>query len=173
MPEKDPTSPTLIATPLTTDRLELEPLRLGHAADAARAFADERLHTVTGGSPGEEDELRERYARQLVGHSPDRSASWLNWMVRRRDTDQLVGTVQATARPDGAALAWVVAVPHQGQGFAGEAAQAVCEWLRTCGVVRFTADIRPGHTPSERIATALGMARTTTVVDGEQRWSGG
>src|SRR5438309_27025 len=88
--------PELVAEQVSTARLELEPLRISHAAEAARAFADERLHTFTGGSPADEAALRDRYARQLRGHSPDGLATWLNWMVRRRDTRELVGTVQAT-----------------------------------------------------------------------------
>lgn len=31
-----------------------------------------------------------------MGHSPDGSQRWLNWIARRRDDRQAVGTVQAT-----------------------------------------------------------------------------
>src|SRR3954452_14410802 len=72
--------PALAAEPVSTPRLQLEPLRISHAAEAARAFADERLHTFTGGSPADEAALRDRYARQLQGHSPDRNATPLDWV---------------------------------------------------------------------------------------------
>src|SRR4051812_9356013 len=120
MSTSTPPSPDLVAEPVRTDRLDLEPLRISHAAEAARTFADERLHTFTGGSPADEAALRDRYVRQLRGHSPDGRETWLNWMVRRRDTRELVGTVQATVTRDSADIAWVVAVPHQGEGFARE-----------------------------------------------------
>jgi RimJ/RimL family protein N-acetyltransferase len=161
------------AEPLQTARLDLEPLRVEHAAEAARAFADERLHTFTGGAPADEAALRERYGHQVVGRSPDGSETWLNWMLRRRDTGDLVGSVQATVRDGGADLAWVVAVAHQGQGYAREAAQAMAAWLREAGVSRLTAHIHPDHAASAGVARALGLSPTETVVDGEIRWSGG
>jgi RimJ/RimL family protein N-acetyltransferase len=164
--------PELVAETVSTERLDLEPLRISHAAEAARAFADERLHTFTGGSPADEAALRDRYVRQLRGSSTDGHATWLNWMVRRRDTRELVGTVQATVTAEAADLAWVVSVPHQGSGFAREAADAMAGWLRGRGVSRFTAHVHPGHAASAAVARALGMARTDVVVDGEVRWTG-
>ena len=163
--------PGLAAEPVPTARLELEPLRISHAAEAARAFADERLHTFTGGSPADEAALRERYVLQLRGHSPDGSATWLNWMVRRRDTLELVGTVQATVTAEAADIAWVVSVPHQGQGFAREAAGAMTGWLREHGVTRFTAHVHPDHGASAAVARSLGLSPSDVVVDGEIRWS--
>jgi RimJ/RimL family protein N-acetyltransferase len=163
--------PHLVAEPVATDRLDLEPLRLSHAAEAARAFADERLHTFTGGSPADEAALRERYIVQLRGSSPDRSATWLNWMVRRRDSGELVGTVQATVTAEAADVAWVVSVPHQGHGFAREAAGAMTGWLRAQGVQRFTAYIHPDHAASTAVARSLGLSPTDVVIDGEIRWS--
>ncbi len=158
--------------PLHTARLDLEPLRAEHAAEAAVAFADARLHTFIGGEPATEDELRDRYARQVVGRSPDDGETWLNWMLRRRDTGELVGTVQATVTGSSADLAWVVAVPHQGRGLAREAALAVRAVLADTGVRRFTAHIHPDHGASAGVARALGMAPTDVVVDGEVRWVG-
>ena len=158
---------------MRTERLDLEPLRVEHAAEAASTFDDARLHTFTGGDPATEDELRERYARQVVGHSPDGGETWLNWMLRRRDTGELVGTVQATVAEATADLAWVVAVPHQGRGYAREAALAVRASLAEAGVTRFVADIHPEHAASARVARTLGLTPTDTLVDGEIRWTDG
>jgi RimJ/RimL family protein N-acetyltransferase len=158
---------------LRTARLDLEPLRVEHAAEAARVFDDERLHVFIGGSPATEQELRERYAAQVVGHSADGSETCLNWMLRRRDTGELVGTVQATVHGTTADLAWVVAVPHQGTRYGQEAALAMAAWLRGRGVVRFTAHVHPEHAASAAVASALGLSPTGTVVDGEIRWAGG
>jgi RimJ/RimL family protein N-acetyltransferase len=163
--------PDLVAEPVSTARLDLEPLRISHAAEAARAFADERLHTFTGGSPADEAALRERYIMQLRGSSADGSATWLNWMVRRRDTRELVGTVQATVTAEAADVAWVVSVPHQGNGFAREAATAMTGWLRERGVRRFTAHIHPDHAASTAVAQSLGLSATDVVVGGEIRWA--
>src|SRR3954454_22003218 len=118
-----------VGTDLRTARLDLEPLRVSHAAEAARAFADARLHAFTGGAPADEEALRERYNRQVAGRSPDGTQTWLNWMLRRRDTAELVGTVQAAVSGETAELAWVVAVPHQGHGFASRRGQ---RWPDCC-----------------------------------------
>jgi RimJ/RimL family protein N-acetyltransferase len=68
-----------------------------------------------------------RYVAMAAG--PGRADEvWRNWVVRRREDDQAVGTVQATLTRDGgrwtAAVAWVIGVPFQGRGHAGEAARA-------------------------------------------------
>ena len=70
-------------------------------------------------------------------------------------------------------LAWVVAVPHQGRGYAREAALAVRDLLRDAGVARFSAHIHPDHVASAGVARALGLTPTDTVVDGEIRWTDG
>jgi RimJ/RimL family protein N-acetyltransferase len=164
--------PDLAAEPLRTARLDLEPLRVEHAAEAAPLFADERLHTFTGGAPADEAALRERYTRQVIGHSPDGRDTWLNWMLRLRDTGDLVGTVQATVTHDAADVAGVLAVPHQGRGFAREAALAMADWLCAQGIASLTAHVHPDHAASAAVARAIGLAPTRTVVDGEIRWAG-
>ena len=136
-------------------------------------FRSQRLHTFTGGRPASEAQLRDRYTAMVVGHSPDGRQTWLNWVLRRRDTGELAGTVQATVDGGTAELAWVVAVPHQGAGLAREAAQAVAGRLRASGVQRLVAHVHPDHAASAAVARALGLAPTGTVVDGEVRWADG
>src|SRR3954449_683693 len=142
--------PQITVQPLRSARLDLEPLRVDHAAEAAVVFDDERLHRYIGGAPAGEEELRQRYAQQVAGRSSDGRELWLNWMVRHRASGALVGTVQATVRhrPRGggmAELAWTVATPHQHRGYAREAAAAMVGWLRHCGVDRFVAHVHPEH----------------------------
>ena len=91
-------------------------------------------------------------------------------MLRRRDTGELIGTVQATVTGAAAQLAWVVAVPHQGRGYAREAALAVRDRLRDAGVTGFSAYIHPDHRASAGVARTLGLSPTGTVVNGEIRW---
>jgi RimJ/RimL family protein N-acetyltransferase len=159
--------------PLRTARLDLEPLRVGHAAEAARAFDDPRLHAFTGGAPASEAELRARYARMVAGRSPDGRQRWLNWLLRVRDTGEPAGTVQATVTGATAELAWVVAVPHQGRGYAREAAAAVRDALRAEGVTGLVAHVHPEHAASAAVARAVGLVPTDVVVDGETEWVSG
>ncbi|WP_233563528.1 GNAT family N-acetyltransferase [Micromonospora musae] len=163
------------AEPIETDRLVLEPLRVEHAEEMAPLLHDERLHEFIGGEPVDLARLRTRYARQVVGHSPDGVLGWLNWIVRHRRSGRAVGTVQATVRLDGddriAELAWVVAVPEQGRGYAVEAALGMAGWLDRQAVRRLIAHVHPDHRASARVAERLGMHATGVLVDGELRWA--
>lgn len=168
--------PWPITSSLSTTRLHMEPLRPGHAAEAFPVLNDVRLHTWTGGSPDSPTQLEARYRRQSTGSSPDGTQGWLNWILRRIDDGQLVGTVQATlhrttAGPLEAALAWVIGSAHQGNGYAREGAFAVAGWLRAQGVTGLVAYIHPRHEASMAVARRLGLAASGAVVDGEARWT--
>ena len=91
-----PSDGDLEIEPLHGPSLVLEPPRVGHAEEMAPLLDDSALHRFIGGSPERVAELAQRYARQVQVHSPDGSQEWLNWIVRRIDTGEAVGTVQAT-----------------------------------------------------------------------------
>ncbi len=159
---------------LESDRIVLEPLRVEHADELAPVLDDPSLHEFVGGRPASVEELRARFARQVTGRSPDGLDRWLNWVVRLREAGAPVGTVQATVTPvqDGerADLAWVIAPGHQGQGLAKEAAGLVARWLREQGIEPLGARIHPGHAASIAVARSIGLAPTSTIVDGEIQW---
>ena len=97
---------------------------------------------------------------------------WHNWILRLVESGTAVGFVQATVVDDAADVAWVVGLDWQGQGYATEAAKAMCEWLASNGVKRFTAHIHPEHLVSGSVATAIGLAATDEVDDdGEVVWA--
>ncbi|MEU4349103.1 GNAT family N-acetyltransferase [Streptomyces sp. NPDC023838] len=150
-------------------RTELEPLRVEHAEEMARVLGDPALHRFIGGAPDTAERLRARYARMTAG-SPDPGVRWLNWVVRLREEDRLVGTVQATVEGGTAEIAWVVGTPWQGRGLAREAARALVDGLRAHGVRDFVAHIHPDHTASAAVARAAGLAPTGERQDGEVRW---
>jgi RimJ/RimL family protein N-acetyltransferase len=159
---------------LETERLILEPLAPEHAEELAPVLDDVSLHRFTGGRPASAKELRARFERQIVGHSPDGCDRWLNWTVRLRATGQAVGAVQATvghreARTV-AEIAWVVGSPFQRQGFAKEAAAAIVAWLRGHGVSSVVAHIHPHHDASMAVARSVGLAPNDVIKDGELRW---
>ena len=164
------------AEALAAPRLVLEPLRPDHARELAPVLADPALHAFSGGEPADEDDLRARFARRAVGHSPDGAQGWLNWVARDRATHAPVGTVQATiTNHEGvrtAALAWVVTTSRQREGLATEAARAAQGWLRERGVTRFVANIHPDHGASAAVARHLGLAATDERRGGEVRWVG-
>jgi RimJ/RimL family protein N-acetyltransferase len=163
------------AAVIETARLSLEPLRVEHAAEMAPVLDDEALHAYIGGRPATAEELAARYERQSVGRSPDGTQGWLNWVVRETASGAAVGTVQATIHRDGdrvsADVAWVIATPYQGRGYASEAAAAMASWLHRRGVHTLTPHVHPEHTASRRVAERLGLTATETIVDGEIRWT--
>jgi RimJ/RimL family protein N-acetyltransferase len=157
----------------TTARLVLKPLAESDADEMAGVLAAPELYTFIGGEPPTVDGLRTRYARLVVGHSPDGSQEWVNWIARRAEDGAAVGTVQATVTDGGrrADVAWVVGAPWQGRGYAVEAASALVAWLRDRGVADIRANIHPEHTASARVAERLGLAPTGELDgDGEQIW---
>ncbi|MFG3022617.1 GNAT family N-acetyltransferase [Streptomyces sp. NPDC048254] len=159
----------LAAGSIGTDRLELLPLRVGHAGEMAAVLSDPALHTFTGGTPDTPEALRSRY-RRLTAGSPDPAVSWLNWVIRLRAESCLTGTVQATVAGPVAEIAWVVGTPWQGRGIATEAARALVAWLTRQPVHTVIAHIHPDHHASAAVATAAGLTPTDVWHDGEIRW---
>ncbi|MFI9269698.1 GNAT family N-acetyltransferase [Kitasatospora sp. NPDC052896] len=157
----------------TARRLDLLPLAVEHAAEMAAVLGDPGLHTFIGGAPATPDALRSRYER-LVAGSPDPGTVWWNWVIRLREEDRLVGTVQATvgssARGTVAELAWVVGTPWQGRGIATEAAGALVSWLARRQVSAVIAHIHPDHLASAAVATAAGLSATDQWQDDERLW---
>ena len=156
---------------ITSERLELVPLEVEHAAEMVGLLGDERLHEFIGGKPLRLDELRERYARQVAG-SGNSDEVWLNWIVRRRVDSQPVGSVQATLTDGGrtAHVAWVIGVDWQRRGFGSEAAGALVGWLQRKGAQDIRALIHPDHRASAAVATRAGLEPTGEEVEGEQIW---
>jgi RimJ/RimL family protein N-acetyltransferase len=157
---------------LETERLRLEPLTAAHADEMTPLLDDPALHAYVGGTPLSREELRERYARQARGRSPDGRERWLNWIVRERASGAAVGYVQATVDDDAhsAEIAWVIGSEFQGNRYAVEAAAAMVAWLAEDGIRVIAAHIRPGHTASAGVARAVGLTATSVIVDGEVRW---
>ncbi|ATY10673.1 N-acetyltransferase [Amycolatopsis sp. AA4] len=158
----------VIAQPIATARLDLLPLSVSHAEEMAVVLADPALHTYIGGAPDSLASLRSRYQRMTAG-SPDPAVSWLNWVIRLRDSG-LVGTVQATVRDAVAEIAWVVGTPWQGRGIATEAARGLVDWLDQQPVDAIIAHIHPEHRASAGVAAAVGLVATDEQQDGEIRW---
>src|SRR5688572_17034591 len=111
--------------PLRTDRLDLSPLRPADAAEMLEVLSSTNLYVFTGGNPPGLADLESQYEAQVAGPSSGEEV-WHNWIVRPDDIGEPVGFVQATVTGDSADVAWVIGVDWQGQGFASEAASAMC-----------------------------------------------
>jgi len=162
----------LLTPTIATDRLELRPVAPDDAEVMAAVLDDERLHDFIGGRPLPPDELRARFERLAGGSSNDGSEQWCNWIVWVEPDHHPVGFVQATVSDAGrsAAVAWVIGLPWQGNGYAAEAAAAVVDWLVAAGVETVEAHIHPDHEASGRVAARAGLEPSADVVDGEVVW---
>lgn len=164
------------AATITTERLVLTPLRQADADAMVVVLGDEQLHEFIGGHPASHADLRRRYERLAAGPG-DPDQIWLNWIVRRGVDKEPIGTVQATVTRLGdgwaAAIAWVIGVPWQAQGFAAEAAGALVSWLRGQGTNIITANIHSDHHASAKVAARAGFTATAEEVDGERVWRTG
>ena len=99
------------AEPIETARLILEPLRVAHAEEMAKLLDDTSLYKFLGEKHETEDKLSSRYTRLVSGQSPDGQRGWLNWIVRDRERNDAVGTVQAETRHTGAMMSACWATP--------------------------------------------------------------
>jgi len=79
-----------------TERLDLEPLAVAHAAELAPLLDDAALHEFTGGAPLSAAALAARYAHLAARRSPGGCQLRGNWVIRVRATGVAAGTVQAT-----------------------------------------------------------------------------
>lgn len=159
---------------ITSERLLLEPLSVDHAPEMVKVLAEVSIYEYTGGEAPSLEQLQLRYEAQAVGHSPDRSQGWFNWIVKPRGGGTPLGFVQATlgrrALEVVANIAWVISPAHQGQGMASEGARAMVRWLQRKGVTSLEAYIHPEHHASTGVARNLGL-HPTEVTDGfEIRW---
>lgn len=121
---------------ISTERLDLLPLRVEHAEEMATVLSDPALHAFIGGEPDTPAALRSRYERMVAG-SPDPAVIWLNWVIRLRAERRLTGTVQATVSGKIAEIAWVVGTRWQD----GE-----IRWQRITSGGGGRVDRRPGST---------------------------
>lgn len=148
-----------------TARLTLEPLRAVHAAMLFPVLVDPRLYAYV------PDEARvtvamlaERFAELAQGAPPEAHETWLNWVMRRRDDDAAIGTLQATVEPGGYAWIGYVLTPSAwGQGFATEA----CTWLvaelaRRHGVRDIMGSVDVRNAKSIAVLERVGFARVAT-----------
>lgn len=161
---------------IATARTLLVPIRVEDAAEMAEVLGAPELYEFIGGRPPMEAELTARYARQVIGHSPDGRQDWYNWVIRLRADGRAVGTAQATVVEEGrhADVAWIVGLPWQHQGYGSEAATALVQWLVARGTPYVTAHVHPEHHASATVAARAGLTATGRLDgDGEQVWQRG
>lgn len=134
---------------------------------------DPEIHVFTGSHPpASADDVRATIRRRESRRSPAGDELWLNWTLRLKTDQSVVGYVQAGAKQDRADLAWVVGVPFQHRGYASEASRRVLRWLcDDVGVHEVRANIHPDHIASQKVARNIGLCESVERTDeGEDVW---
>ncbi|HET7839220.1 MAG TPA: GNAT family N-acetyltransferase [Rectinemataceae bacterium] len=145
---------------LESERLLLEDLVPGHAAELFPVLRDPEMYTyIPGDPPSSETELRERYTRQTNHAAEDEL--WLNWILRLKEGRECIGYVQATLpKASSALIAYQLSPRFWGKGYAFEACGAVLARLATVHSVReIRAEIDSRNTASIRLVERLGFRR--------------
>jgi [ribosomal protein S5]-alanine N-acetyltransferase len=154
-------------TPLSTDRLDLEPLVVAHARELWDEIRDPALYAFIEEAPPPSLAALEARYRVLERRAPPdgRPEVWLNWACRERASGQIAGLLQATLAPGVPALiAYVFTARGQGRGLAREACRAVVrslliDWAQPA--VEATVD--PGNARSIALLEALGFVRVPSA----------
>jgi RimJ/RimL family protein N-acetyltransferase len=150
---------------LHTERLILEPLEPGHAADLFVGLCDARLYGfIDGGPPESVDSLRERYRQLAERRSPDGQEIWLNWAIRTAAERRYLGFVQSTVeRERNAMIAYMLFHSAWGNGYGREAVSAMLTHIvEQYSVATIRAHAHPANLPSIALLNALGFQRVVT-----------
>lgn len=104
-------------------QLTIEPLREAHADLLFAAYQDSRIYTyIPGQVPPSLDALRREFKAFEAGAPPESNEVWLNWIVKRSENQQAVGTLQATRFANSELwIGYTIAPACWGQGIAKEA----------------------------------------------------
>ncbi|MBA2753015.1 MAG: GNAT family N-acetyltransferase [Chloroflexia bacterium] len=166
-----PAMPDPVTLPvLETPRLRLEPLVPAHATETFGPLGDERLYRfIPGNPPANLAALEARYGLLSGRRSPDDTQGWLNWVMRRRDSGEPVGTLEATVYPDrSSSIAYVVFVRHQRRGLATEGVARMVEHLVVDhGITLLVAEVDTRNAASVGLLDRLRFSRVATVRDAD------
>ncbi|MFT3665019.1 GNAT family N-acetyltransferase [Piscinibacter sp.] len=144
-------------------RCTLEPLVVAHAQVMFHVLSDPAIYEFENEPPRSESWLAERYARLERRASADGSQVWLNWVLRLPG-GELVGYVQATVLPSGAALvAYELASRYWRQGIGRCAVSAMLGELQSSyGVHLFAAVLKAANHRSLGLLRSLGFQPATS-----------
>lgn len=155
-----------------------EILRLETARLIVRRFEEHDITDVLAYSQHEENDrfrkrnvnwgLTEESVRQwwspMMAMKPEEAINWLSLVVEFRAEHRVIGNVGFNAKRTGEHLqgmiGWTLGKPHEGNGYATEAASALLDYLfRTLGFHRVYALTSPKNAKSWRLMERLGMRR--------------
>lgn len=101
-------------------RLTLEPLVVLHALEIFEQLLDEKLYTFIPKDPPKTlVELEKRFLKLSTRFSPNKEEVWLNWILKSKETDKCVGTLESTIYNKGkASIAYIIFSEFWRKGYA-------------------------------------------------------
>ncbi len=145
--------------------ISLEPLHPDHAPALFPGLSDPAAYAfLPDDPPADLPALQARILRQTAGRSPDGTALWLNWVIRRDADATLLGHTQATVTGDLATVAYHVFPPHWRQGIGRAALSATLDLVFAPGRVtlaRALVDTR--NQASRALLASLGFTAVRTI----------
>ncbi len=153
---------------LSTPRLVLEPQLVQHASEYFDVMQSEDIYQwISLRPPTSVEALRARWTRLESRVSLDKSAAWLNWVVRRSSDGQCLGGIDAeiTTANEATNVGYLFAPGFWGQGYATESVSAVVAHLSAMGVTRMVATVTVGNEASSRVLEKVGFVRTRVLRD--------
>lgn len=96
---------------------------------------------------------------------PEQWCWYAAWLIVPKDGTCIGDACFKGLGDDGAVeIGYGITPPHEGQGYATEAVDAMVRWaLRQPGVVRVEAETEPGNTASQRVLAKCGFVPTGTL----------
>lgn len=130
-------------------------------ADAERLFEIEREPEMVRfqNFPARTLESAAAYVREDIEEASKDSPRWTEFAVCLKETHELIGRVGGSPDKEAPTVIWiwyVIAGPHQGQGFAVEACRLLLSSLAGFSEVRIECD--PANEASCRVAERLGFS---------------
>jgi RimJ/RimL family protein N-acetyltransferase len=158
-------------TALTTQRLVLRRFR----PEDLDAFVAYRSDPETARYQSWEAPYRPSQARQFLQEleaiHPDTPGEWFQFAVALRHTDRLIGDCGAHVQAEDsrqAEIGFTLAPPHQGHGYATEAARALLRVaFEDLGLHRVFGRLDARNSASSRVLERLGMRREAHLVENE------
>ncbi|MEK8144341.1 GNAT family N-acetyltransferase [Streptomyces sp. M10(2022)] len=141
---------------IETERLSLRPLATSDVQVFVELHADPRVNRFVG----------EFSRRQALERLAEVERQWAErghglCAVELRSSGEFIGRsgLQYWQQFDEVELGWTLKAERWGHGYATEAAQACLDWgFATLEAEYFTALMRPGNTPSVKVAERLGFS---------------
>ena len=161
---------------IETERLILRRSRPEDAETISSYRSDPEVHRMQGWERTDPDGVRADI-EEMSARAPGEPGGWVQFSVRERDTDRLVGDVgisPADGEPGVVKVGYTISPSSQRRGYATEAVGALVEYaFRTLGADVVRAYASADNAPSIRVAEHVGMRliERFTGHDEDGEWS--